>query len=139
MNGRIVISVSIAFAIVFLSLFMLDNAFSDPEKKDLLFYLQENSKNNKILILGSSHVGILNTTLIDEMIFLENADYEVFNLAYSNDKPKKRAEILQQMIFLKPEIVFYGISFRDFGYHQYEELCRSKSEPDVGSAIWILS
>jgi len=119
MNGRIVISVSIAFAIVFSSLLALDFVFSDPEKKEHTFFLQDN-KNKKTLILGSSHVGILNTTLIDELVF-ENSEHSVFNLGYSNDKPEKRIEILQQMISLKPEIVFYGISYRDFGFHQYED------------------
>ena len=120
MNGRIVISVSIAFAIVFSSLLVMDYVFSDPETKEHSFFLQDN-KNKKILILGSSHVGILNTTLIDELVSVKNPDYNVFNLGYSNDKPKKRTEILQQMISLEPDFVFYGISFRDFGYHQYED------------------
>jgi hypothetical protein len=119
MNGQIVISVAIAFFIVFSSLLVLDYVFLDPDTKNHYFFLQEN-KDKKILILGSSHVGILNTTLIDELV-LENSDYNVFNLGYSNDKPEKRFEILQEMISLEPEIVFYGISYRDFGYHQYED------------------
>jgi len=55
MNGKIVISVLVAFAIVFSSLIAFDYVFSDPEKKESSFFLQEN-KNKKILILGSSHV-----------------------------------------------------------------------------------
>ncbi len=120
MNGKIVISVSIAFAIVFSSLLVMDYVFSDPQTKEHSFFLQEN-KNKKILILGSSHVGILNTTLIDELVSVKNPEYNVFNLGYSNDKPKIRTEILQQMISLEPDFVFYGISYRDFGYHQYED------------------
>jgi len=120
MNGRISFAVVIAFTIVFSALLGLNYAYSDPEKKDHPFFLQT-TKNNKVLILGSSHVGILNTTLITESVFNEHPNYDVFNLAYSNDKPKIRAEILQQMIFLEPDIVFYGISYRDFGYHQYED------------------
>lgn len=119
MNGHIVISVAIAFIIVFSSLLVLENVFSDPDTRDHSFFLQKN-EDKKILILGSSHVGILNTTLIDEFVS-ENSDYNVFNLGYSNDKPEKRFEILQQMISLEPEIVFYGVSYRDFGYHQYED------------------
>lgn len=119
MNGKIIISVSIAFAIVFSSFLALDYAFSDPEIKYSFF--EENTKKKKILILGSSHVGILNSTLIDELVSEKNSGYSVYNLGYSNDKPMKRVKILQQIISLEPDFVFYGVSYRDFGYHKYED------------------
>jgi len=121
MNERIAISVLISFAIVFSSLLLVNNAFSDPEKKDHPFFSQPDSNNKKVLILGSSHVGLLNTTFIAQSVFEKNPDYEVINLAYNGDKPKKRTEILQQMISLEPDFVLYGISYRDFGYSQHED------------------
>lgn len=39
---------------------------------------------------------------------------DVYNLSFNNAKPKKISEILQQIIALQPEIIFYGISYSEF-------------------------
>jgi len=57
MNGKIALAVLVSFGVVFFSLFALENAFSDQDKKSHPFFLLE-SPQKKIFLLGSSHVGV---------------------------------------------------------------------------------
>lgn len=117
MNLKIVLGVCIAFIITFGGLYLAVN-FSDEDekiddKKD--FFLSQSKLNeNRILFLGSSHVGILNMTHIIKNISDKNPDITIYNLAVNGDSPKFRYGDLEEIVRLKPEIVFYGISYRDF-------------------------
>ena len=117
MNLKIVLGVCIAFIITFGGLYLAVN-FSDEaekvdDKKD--FFLSQSKLNeNRILLLGSSHVGILNMTHIIKNISDKNPDITIYNLAVNGDSPKFRYDDLEEIVRLKPEIVFYGISYRDF-------------------------
>jgi RNase H-fold protein (predicted Holliday junction resolvase) len=117
MNLKIVLGVCIAFIITFGGLYLAVN-FSDEaekidDKKD--FFLSQSKLNeNRILLLGSSHVGILNMTHIIKNISDKNPDITIYNLAVNGDSPKFRYGDLEEIVRLKPEIVFYGISYRDF-------------------------
>ena len=44
----------------------------------------------------------------------KNPDITIYNLAVNGDSPKFRYGDLEEIVRLKPEIVFYGISYRDF-------------------------
>jgi hypothetical protein len=48
------------------------------------------------------------------MVSSQHTDYEIFNLAYNADTPKIRFNSIAETISLKPEYVFYGVSFIDF-------------------------
>jgi len=116
-NGKITISISTAFLIVFSTLLILQNEFpSDTvDRKNHIFFSTEMDLNKKqVFILGTSLTGVLNNTHINEKIFQEKNDYEVYNLSFNNAKPRKISEILQQIIALQPEIIFYGISYSEF-------------------------
>ena len=117
MNGRIILSVLIAFTIIFSSLFYIhftsipleqeSNRYSTfSESVDITSY--------NLFILGSSHVGQLNSKLIIESIKEKNTDYNVFNLATNGDTPERRISNVDDIVSLNPEIIFYGISYRDF-------------------------
>ena len=83
--------------------------------KEKNFYSQEfNPKSNFFLLLGSSHIGQLNTTLINERLMNIDSSYSVYNLAYNKDNPQKRLIIIEDVIRLQPKIVLIGISYRDF-------------------------
>ena len=79
------------------------------------FFTQEFEPDKKIiLLLGSSNVGQLNVAKINEIVSSQHTDYEIFNLAYNADTPKIRFNSIEETISLKPEYVFYGVSFIDF-------------------------
>ncbi|MDC1103681.1 hypothetical protein OAS49_04120 [Nitrosopumilus sp.] len=117
MNLKIVSGVCIAFVISFGMLYvainLLDNSYRIDYKTEF-FSDQDIVNENKILLLGSSHIGHLNMSHIITQIENKNLDFTVYNLADNGDSPKFRYNDLEQIINLEPKIVFYGISYRDF-------------------------
>lgn len=114
---KIVVVLAISFFVVFSSIFILADFFPNPNtniEKNLFFKQKFDPEIKKILIIGSSQTAALNTTHIIEKITEARADYTVYNLGYDTDDPKKRLDSLQETINVKPHIVLYGISFRDF-------------------------
>lgn len=116
--NKIIFTVIFSF-IVTLSIFLIVfNQFpiEDNNLKNHSFFYQEfDSKNKKIFLLGSSHTGQINSTLLQNNISNIDENVIIYNLAYNTDTPKKRIDQLQQIIELQPSLIFYGISFRDFG------------------------
>lgn len=86
-------------------------------KAERNFYDQKFDNDEKILLIGSSHVGQLNATFIEENIITKTR-FRVFNLAYQGDTPEKRLKTVDEIIRLKPKIVVYGISYRDFNVQE---------------------
>lgn len=110
-NVKISLSVLVAFIVTFSLLVVFLNHYSYTNT----FYSQHfDPKIKKVFLLGSSYVGYLNTTLINENISQEYQNYVVYNLAYGSDHPKTRLTTINEIISSKPQIVFYGISYRDF-------------------------
>jgi len=116
-NRSIILFVILGFLIVF-SLFVtaqyiiLNNFLvgeRDPLYLKTLNEIREESDEttNKIFLFGSSHVMQLNFTHIQQIV---SSEY----LAVASDNPKDRLKLLNELVDLKPEIVFYGIGFRDF-------------------------
>lgn len=127
MNLKIVLAVCVAFAITFTSLYLAINIFDNSERIDYKnqFYSKQFQLNeNKILLIGSSHIGHLNMSHVINKIENENLDFTIYNLADNGDSPKFRYDELNQIISLEPELVFYGISYRDF--NQSSELSNSQ-------------
>ena len=76
------------------------------------FFLQDFSKTNNIVLVGSSHVGQVNTTTINRQVNTQlSKSYTVYNLGISADNPSKRVNQVDQIISMKPKVVFYGISY----------------------------
>ncbi len=90
--------------------------FSDSlNTRQRTFYEQDFDPNtNKILLIGSSHVGQVNATYIDEFISDKMPNSVVYNLAESSNHPSQRLSSIDEIITLKPSIVVYGIAYRDF-------------------------
>ena len=91
-------------------------AFSDANKQEEKFYSQNFSKNYTVFILGSSHVGSINATYVNQVIKNMRDDVIVYNLATGGDSPQIRIRTLENIAWAKPDLIFYGISSRDFGY-----------------------
>ena len=117
MNGKITLCVIISFFFTFTLLFSTNASSLDPTPSlfNYEFFTQEFEPDKKIiLLLGSSNVGQLNVAKINEIVSSQHTDYEIFNLAYNADTPKVRFNSIEETISLKPEYVFYGVSFIDF-------------------------
>ncbi len=116
MKKLIVLSISFAFIVTFSLLFFFLNYFphSSNEIKNNQFFSENFNNKNKIFLIGSSHVGYLNSTYIVKKILNFDTEFEVYNLAYDTDNPEIRSKSIEQIISLKPKIIFYGISYRDF-------------------------
>ena len=117
MNLKIVLGVCVAFVISFSLLYVTINLSDNSDRVDYkteFFSNQVEISKNKILLLGSSHIGHLNMTHVVTQVENKNLDFTVYNLADNGDSPKFRYNDLEQIISLEPKIVFYGISYRDF-------------------------
>ena len=78
------------------------------------FYSNFNYTDKSIFLVGSSQVGRLNQTYIQEQINNKKSDYMVFNLAINSDSPKNRLNSISKIIELKPDLVVYGVSYMEF-------------------------
>jgi len=63
--------------------------------------------------LGSSFVVRINQTHIEESLLSNGKYYDVYNLGIPTDLPKKRIESLDLILKSKPDVIVYGIGFRD--------------------------
>tara|TARA_B110000438_G_scaffold21622_1_gene19600 strand:+ start:9667 stop:10620 length:954 start_codon:yes stop_codon:yes gene_type:complete len=122
--NKIILAVTFSFIITLSIFIIIFNQFSTENVnfKDHSFFNQEfDPKNKKIFLLGSSHTGQINSTLVQNNISNIDENVIVYNLAYNGDTPKKRIEQINQIISLQPSIIFYGVSYRDFGTNNIEQ------------------
>ena len=130
-NFKIVLSICTAFIIGFGALYLaitidvLNSAERLDYKKEF-FTSQTILNEEKILLLGSSHLGHIDMTYVINTVSTKNSNYIIYNLADTGDTPKFRYDNLQRIIELEPRIIFYGVSYRDF--HQPLEPTNSESE-----------
>ena len=122
MKKYILLSIIIAFGFSFsLFLFFQQANWDTLNPNTQTFYLQNSQENDsKILLIGSSHIGMLNATSIELVINKKYPDYSVYNLAISSDKPSKRIHELEQIISLNPKLIIYGVGYRDFSNEQFD-------------------
>ncbi len=114
-NLHTILYVSLAF-IVSITLFLYvmsilpDSEFTVQQE----YYSQNLTKEKKIFLIGSSHIFPLNTTHIS--LQLENAghNYKIYNLAFGSDVPETRLRTMDLLISQQPDLVVYGLGFRDF-------------------------
>lgn len=116
-NIKILVCVIIVFLISLGMIFFIVEKYSplnDTEIMEKKFFSQNFDSQKKIIILGSSHVGRYNTTFINDYVLSHKQNYKIYNLAIIRDTPNERLKTLDGIISLKPTLVVYGISFRDF-------------------------
>lgn len=133
MIKKIVLSVFVAFVMTFTIFFLfqltLQNEIYSIQKD---FYSQNlDHQSKKIFLIGSSHVGQINATHIEEYVSKKSQAYEVYNLADTADKPKSRLNSLNKIISLKPDVVVYGLGYRDFT--EPEKMLKENILPDPQS------
>lgn len=117
-NYKILCSLFLSTVIATMSLlFVLNNypstTFQEIEK-NTFFNKDFDVNEKKIFIFGASQTGRINSIHVDDIISKSFENYSVYNLSYDGDLPKTRHKLLTQTLSLEPEIIFYGISYRDF-------------------------
>jgi hypothetical protein len=112
---NILLSVLFAFFITFTLFYLIYIQTPNPDSKENIykFFTKKFEDKNKILLIGSSYVGEMNSTYVHEKISKKYSDFAVYNLSYGGDNPNKRIQFIDEIIELDPVIVFYGISYRD--------------------------
>ena len=117
MVWKIITSISIVFVIGFGSLFFVNgiSSSSTGPSEEEVFFNQEFDRNKKlILLIGSSHIAHLNMDTIVSRLSSEYPNYEIYNLPKNHDTPEFRYDMVDDIISLEPEIIFYGVSYREF-------------------------
>lgn len=87
---------------------------SNPYYLEKSFFESDFSESRTMFLLGSSQVAASNVTQVNDII--KNKDISVYNLAKAGNTPTKRIQEVNDIISLNPEIIFYGISYRDFKF-----------------------
>lgn len=87
-----------------------DYLFSTHEQ----FFSQELNGENKIFILGSSHVHALNPILISDELQRNGKHFTVYNLGSPGDDFEERERTIGMIIEKEPKCVLYGIEPRAF-------------------------
>jgi hypothetical protein len=107
--SALVITLSTVYFII--NFYESENSLSFQEK---IFYRSNIDKvEKKIFIVGSSQVWRVNMTMINEGVS-SFCNCAVYNLASSADQPFKRIKTIQNIISLQPDLVIYGLGYRDF-------------------------
>lgn len=124
-SAIIVAAVILAFIAVYLVYSLHEYAFSnmysfvDEDGKTVrvkdFFATGNSSAENRLFILGASHVQPLNTTFMHDYLFTNHFNYTVYNFGRGSDTPVRRLGDLDSIISANPQIIVYGISYRDFG------------------------
>lgn len=110
LSFSLAIIISFAFFIFFQYSFQKELTINEKQ----FFSQQFDNSRSKILMIGSSHVGMLNALEIEKIINQKDDGYQVFNLARGSDTPTKRLKQLPELLSLKPKLIAYGIGYRDF-------------------------
>ncbi|MFB5631652.1 MAG: D-alanyl-lipoteichoic acid biosynthesis protein DltD [Nitrosopumilaceae archaeon] len=116
-NFKILFSVTIAFTISFLLLFSYMELYELGKFTSNLIEKEEIEKFNErknIFLLGSSFVGSLNSSHIENYLKKNNLDSNVYNVR--DNKIFRMVEISDSIILANPDIIVYGIGYRDIGY-----------------------
>ena len=107
----IIIVLLFSFMFSFYFLFMTQNTLAVTQT---FFYSHiDEYDESKIFLVGSSHFMPLNPEHMEKFIFKDEV-YSIFNLAESADKPNTRIRQLDNIIAADPDLIIYGLNYRDF-------------------------
>lgn len=107
---------TLIISVSFVYFFSVNNEYLYTiEKAEEQFYFSEFDDSKKIiLIIGSSQVRPINMTFVNEEVSKVCSDCVVYNLAKPADNPQRREKRINLIKNIEPDLIFYGISYRDF-------------------------
>lgn len=144
MKNQILFSILISLVISIFIVVCIDLIYSEPVSVrgiDHNFYSTKfDPKKEQVFLIGSSNMGQLNVTMINEIVSKNNSSFEVYNLAIGSDNPERRLPHLEKTIALKPKLIIYGITFRDFVICGYNDIvCTTEKNnfflPDINKIV----
>tara|TARA_B110000438_G_scaffold289594_1_gene324335 strand:- start:785 stop:1735 length:951 start_codon:yes stop_codon:yes gene_type:complete len=113
---KLFFSISVAITLAFISVLIINNYSPHAIETNKLFkgfYEQEfNEKEEKIFLVGSSYVGVLNSEYILKKT-LDNNNLKIYNLSVEADHPSRRISQIDDLISTKPDLVIYGVGLSD--------------------------
>jgi len=135
---KIVLCIFIVFLVSFSVFFLFNEIFPNrlaSEVNDNEFFHSVEKESRKVLILGGSGSVQLNSTLIDKKISNFNPEFSVYNLSYNADTPEQRFSSVESTLDLKPEIVFYALTYFDLNGFEFDVKSENQVFPDVKHTI----
>ncbi|MGI0056359.1 MAG: hypothetical protein ACREAK_03165 [Nitrosarchaeum sp.] len=119
---KIIFCIIIVFLVSTLTVYFVNEWYQISLSKEIMlkelekkFYSQKfKVDEKKIFLLGSSHTLRLTATDIQKVLSSKDSTLKIYNLGQTGDSPLKRKDSLNQIVASKPELVMYGIGFRDF-------------------------
>jgi len=113
-----ILGVSISFIMAFSLLIISHHSFHEKNYlsiEEQMFYSQNFDQNEKkIFIFGASPINAINSNIVNSIIHEKDVNFKTYNLGKGSDDPNKRKDSLELIIKSKPELVLYGIGYRDF-------------------------
>jgi len=133
------VSFSIFFILINIVYEKQENIIIENEKK---YYDSIKEIENKIFLIGGSHISALNPYIIEDFLAEHDEEYEVFNLSKMANRPQREINNFDLLISSDPKIIVYGISSRDFAEIQSVNQPEIKSEqplPDPSTLLknWL--
>lgn len=134
-----VVSFSIFFVLIQIFHQEQENALIEDEK---IYYRSIQKIENKIFLVGGSHISALNPFFIEDFLAENNEEYEVFNLSKMANRPHRELQNIDLLISAEPKIVVYGIAARDFSEIQSVNSPQTKTQqplPDPSKLVqnWL--
>ena len=117
---KLVLVIFLVLSIGFLSLYIFSElnyqleAFGKIWELEDKFFSQNFKDKTTVFILGSSHVLSLEPYDIENKLSESGLLVDVYNLGILADTPQKRILSIDKIISAKPDLVLYGVGFRDF-------------------------
>ena len=142
MNGRItatvLCSILVAVVIFYISITWYQDTFNSTIIWTQSISEKDSTEQNKIFIIGNSHVGSIDPEYIQEFLNQEGHNFTVYNLSTGGDNPQKRTITIEPISELEPNFVIYGIDFRSFEAGSSEQDIQAVSTSKVGEIERIL-
>ena len=140
---KILLAIFASFIISFTIFVVLIQTFHDQQDEELFedeisFYESIQDIENKIFLVGGSHISALNPFFIEAYLAENNKDFEVFNLAKMASRPQNEIKNLDLLISSEPKIVVYCISARDFADIQSVNQPKIKSDQPLPDPLSLI-
>jgi len=127
---KLILVVFLVIAIGFLSLYIVsefnygvEKFISYPSSTIWIlsdkFFSQDFKDKTTVFILGSSHIDSLDPYHIEGKLSEDDLLVDVYNLSIVADRPQHRISSVDKIVSAKPDLVIYGIGFRDFSKYVY--------------------